>query len=167
MITGAQKWYTVTRTLLDQVLSELSTQVDRSGVVPATISWDNCSCGALYASTGLVYISETFPDQRASADLSDACWAPYEVGEVILQLMRCAPVATGQKLAPSVTELDASAQMVRQDAYEVMKAVSFKLCAMREAMEIENYIIDTQMPLGPLGACVGTELRLRVGLQRN
>lgn len=167
MIGGPLKWYTIAYTLMTEIRDSLTTQVERAGVVPGRIAWDGCDCGALYVSVGIVHPSETFPEQRGVADISDACGAPYEVAEIIIQLMRCAPMPQGQNLSPSPEDLDISAQIVRQDGYEAMRAANLKLCTMRDTAEIENFIIDTQQAAGPQGGCVGTELRLRVGLDRN
>ena len=163
MITGTDKWYQVAAQLRDAAVAGLSTAVDRSCLVPGEIAWDGCTCGALYVGHGMLYLSDRFPEQRGVVD--SPCDSPYEVQEIIFALMRCAPSPSGQSIEVPCTELDTSALLVRVDAQELLNAVSHELCAMVD-VDIENYIIDTQMIKGPQGGCVGTELRVRVGLMR-
>ncbi len=167
MINGSLKWYTLAKLCLDTAQASLSTAVQRATVVPGAIAWDACDCGALYVSVGLVYPSENFPEQMTVADMATPCMAPYETGEIIVQIMRCAPQPQGQNLYPDAAAEDASAQVVRRDAYEVMQSVTALLCGLRDQDQIENFIIDVQAASGPGGGCVGTELRLRVGLDRS
>lgn len=166
MISGSLKWYTVAKMCLDAAQANLTIQVDRATVVPGAIAWDACDCGALYASVGLIYPSENFPEQQTTRDLATPCMAPYETGEIIVQIMRCAPQPQGQNSYPDAADEDASAQTVRRDAYEIMQAVAQLLCGLQDQDQIESFIIDTQVAAGPGGGCVGTELRFRVGLDR-
>lgn len=165
MITGPLKWYTVAETLRQAVHAELTTKPDRSGVVPGQIAWDECDCGILAVSRAQIHISETFPDPVAQP--VGNCDAPYEVGEFIIQVIRCVPGATDQTLAPTVAELDTSAQEIDQDAYEMLKAVSVKLCEMNAARDISNFLLRPLTAQGPSGVCGGNELRALVALLRN
>lgn len=165
IITGTTKWFQVAAALKTAVESSLTTQVERSCIVPGFIAWDGCDCGALYVSVGLVVLSEQFPAQQTAP--VGACGPPWEVAEITVQIMRCAPVPSGPQLFPSAAAEEASALLVRTDAAEVLNSVSLKLCNMRDTTsEIIDYIIDTQAAAGPQGACVGTELKVRVGLPR-
>lgn len=163
MITGTDKWYQVAAALRDAIIADLTTGVDRSCLVPGEIAWDGCTCGALYVGHGQLYLSDRFPEQRGVVD--GPCDSPWEVQELIFALMRCAPNPSGVTFEVSCTDLDASALQVRIDAQELLNAVSHKLCAMVN-VDIEDFIIDTQVTKGPSGGCVGTELRIRVGLLR-
>jgi hypothetical protein len=165
MITGPLKWYTVAETLRAAVHAELTTKPDRSGVVPGAIAWDECDCGILAVSRAQIYLSETFPNPVAQP--VGNCDAPYEVGEFIIQVIRCIPGATDQTLAPTVAELDASAQEIDRDAYEMLKAVSVKLCEMNAARDISNFLLRPLTAQGPSGVCGGNELRAFVALLRN
>ena len=122
MITGPLKWYTVASTLEQAVYAELTTKPDRHGVVPGAIAWDECDCGILAVSVAQVFLSESFPDQAARP--VGNCDAPYEVGEVVIQVVRCAPNPEDPLTAPTVAELDASAQEVLRDAYEMLEGRS-------------------------------------------
>jgi hypothetical protein len=163
MITGTNKWYTVAAALRDAVVAGLSTPVERSCLVPGEIAWDGCTCGALYVGHGLLYLSDRFPEQRGTVE--GPCDSPFEVQTMIFALMRCAPNPSGQSMEVPCTELDPSALQVRVDAQELLNAVSHKLCEMVD-VDIMDFIIDTQETKGPGGGCVGTELRIRVGLLR-
>lgn len=166
MIVGILKWYVVAKACLGAAEANLSLAVDRATVVPGAIAWDACDCGALYVSVGLLYPSENFPEQQTVRDMAQPCMAPYETGEIVLQIMRCAPQPQGQNLYPDAADEDIAAQVVRRDAYEVMQAITQLLCDLKDQDQIEDFIIDTQTAQGPGGGCVGTELRFRVGLDR-
>lgn len=166
MISGELKWYTVAETLRAAIHADLTDTPDRSGVVPGAVAWDACDCGILAVSVGPISMSDTFPEEITTR-VSAGCDAAWEVGEILIQIIRCAPNPDGQDLYPTVAELDASAREVARDAYETLRATSHTLCAMRDADDIVDFVIRPQTPQGPAGGCVGTELRVLVGLERN
>ncbi|MFE6634658.1 hypothetical protein ACFVFT_15020 [Streptomyces tendae] len=165
MIRGELKWYEVASRLEQAAYEALTDTPDRHGVVPGAIAWDACDCGMLAVSVAQVYPSELFPSPQAAP--FGACQAPYEVAEIVVQIIRCAPQAEGQSLYPTAAALDASAQQVARDAYETLRAVSLELCEMNEQRDIEDYLVRPQVTQGPQGGCVGTELRALVSLPRN
>jgi len=166
MITGPLKWYTVATRIRDAVYAELTEKPSRSGVVPGLIAWDECECGLLAVSLARVFLSETVPDELARR-VGNACDAPYEVAEYVVQVIRCVPGPDDQTLAPSVAELDASAQAILQDAYEMLKGVSVLLCEMNQDREIADFMLRPLTAQGPSGVCGGNELRAYVALPRN
>lgn len=166
MITGPLKWYTVAERIRQAVHDELTVEPSRSGVVPGAIAWDECDCGLLAVSVARIFLSETFPDEL-SRRIGNACDAPYEVGEFVIQVIRCVPGATDQTLAPTVAELDTSAQEVLRDAYEMLKGASVELCEMNRDREISDFMLRPLTAQGPTGGCVGNELRAYVALMRN
>lgn len=166
MITGSSKWYTVAETLRLAVHAELTVKPDRSGVVPGAIAWDECDCGLLAVSVARIFLTETFPDEL-SRRIGNACDAPYEVGEIVIQVVRCAPNPDDPLTAPTTAELDASAQEVLRDAYEMLRAASVTLCEMNAAREISDFMLRPLTAQGPSGGCVGNELRAYVSLLRN
>lgn len=165
MITGPTKWYQVAEALRSAVHAELTTEPARSGVVPAAIAWDECDCGILAVSVAQVFLSESFPDQVGRP--FGNCDAPYEVGEFVIQVVRCAPNPEDQLTAPTVAELDASAQEVLRDAYEMLKGASVKLCEMKRDRDISDFLLRPLTAQGPSGGCVGNELRFYASLFRN
>lgn len=166
MITGPLKWYTVAETLRAAVHAELTTKPTRSGVVPGAIAWDECDCGLLAVSVARIFLTETFPDEL-SRRVGNGCDAPWEVGEIVIQVVRCAPNPDDPLNAPTVTELDASAQEVLRDAYDILKGASVKLCQMNEDRDISDFMLRPLTAQGPSGGCVGNELRAYVALGRN
>lgn len=166
MITGPLKWYTVATRLRDAVYAELTTKPTRSGVVPGAIAWDECDCGLLAVSVARIFLTETFPDEL-SRRIGNACDAPYEVGEFVIQVVRCAPNPDDPLIAPTTAELDTSAQEVLRDAYEMLKGASVLLCEMNRDREISDFMLRPLTAQGPSGGCVGNELRAYVALPRN
>lgn len=165
MITGALKWYQVAAAAEAAVYAELTTKPDRHGVVPGAIAWDECDCGLLAVSVAQIFLTETFPDQL-TRKVSNACDAPYEVAELVIQVVRCAPNPDGLD-PPTVAELDASAQEVLRDAYEMLKGASVRLCEMNRDRDIVDFMLRPLTAQGPSGGCVGNELRAYVALGRN
>jgi hypothetical protein len=165
VISGPLKWYTVAARLEQAVYAALSDTPQRHGVVPGAIAWDACDCGMLAVSIAQVYPSEDFPIPQPAP--VGSCHAPWEVGEVVVQVIRCAPNPEGQNLWPSTAALDASARLVAQDAYETLLAVSTELCTMSNTGDISEYLLRPQVVQGPQGGCVGSELRALVSLPRN
>lgn len=166
MITGPLKWYTVASTLEQAIYAELTTKPSRHSVVPGQIAWDECDCGLLAVSVGQIYPTEQFPDP-AQVRVGNACDAPWEAAEIVMQIVRCAPNPDDPLLAPTTAELDASAREVLTDAYEMMLAVSVTLCQMNKDRDISDYLMRANVPQGPSGGCVGNELRAVVSLPRS
>lgn len=165
MISGELKWYTVATRLRDAVYDELTTKPSRSGVVPGQIAWDECDCGLLAVSVARIFLTETFPDEL-SRRIGNACDAPYEVAEVVIQVVRCAPNPDDIE-PPTTAALDASAREVLRDAYEMLKGTSVLLCEMNRDREIADFMVRPLTAQGPSGGCVGNELRAYVALGRN
>ena len=166
MITGALKWHTVASTLEAAVYDELSTKPDRHSVVPGAIAWDECDCGLLAVSVAQIYVTEIFPEPL-SRRVGNACDAPWEAAEIVVQVVRCAPNPDDPMTAPTTAELDASAREVLTDAYEMMRALSVKLCQMNRDRDIADFILRPLTAQGPAGGCVGNEVRAIVSLPRN
>lgn len=166
MITGPLKWYEVASRIEQAVYAQLSVKPDRHSVVPGAIAWDACDCGLLAVSLVQIFLTEQFPDQQ-SRRVGNGCDAPYEVGEFVVQLIRCAPNPDDQTGVPTVAALDAGAREVDQDAYELLRAVSLLLCEMNADREISDFMLRPLTAQGPSGGCVGNELRAFVALTRN
>ncbi|KAB2976043.1 hypothetical protein F8R89_31035 [Streptomyces sp. SS1-1] len=165
MISGADKWYTVAETLRQAVHAELTTTPQRSGVVPGAIAWDECDCGLLAVSVAQIYPTETFPDPLTRR-VGNACDAPWEAAEIVVQVVRCAPNPDDPMTAPTTTELDTSAREVLRDAQEMMRALSVTLCQMNADRDIADFILRPLIAQGPAGGCVGNEVRAIVSLPR-
>lgn len=164
-ISGSAKWYTVASTLKDELVSGMTNSFDRKGVVPGEIPWDECDCGMLAVSVGQVYLTDDFPEPVTTV-IGSGCNAAWEGGEIVFQAIRCAPSPEGQALAPTEAALDTAAQILAADAYEMLTLVTAKLCQMKAADQIIEFVAGTVDPKGPEGGCVGAELRVLVCLVR-
>lgn len=166
MITGELKWYTVAARLEQAIYEALSVTPDRHGIVPGAIAWDACDCGLLAVSVGTIYPTEQFPNP-AQVRVSNACDAPWEAAEIIMQVVRCTPTADDNGNPPTTAALDGSAREILTDAHQMMRAVSVTLCQMNRDREISDFLMRALTPQGPSGACGGNELRAVVALMRN
>jgi hypothetical protein len=152
----------------DELVGSLGGEVGRAGVVPADVVWDDCSCGLLAVTVTRFFLSDNFPaDTTTTGEIRiGPCDLPWLVGEIHLDVVRCAPLPSGQELAPSVEALDASAQVLLDDAWRALSRATQELCALKENEMIIDYVTGEQTAVGPLGDCVGTDLRLLVALER-
>ena len=164
MITGPLKWYTIASALEQAAYADLTTKPDRHSVVPGAIAWDACDCGLLAVSGAQFFGTEAFPDQIGRP--FGNCRPPYIVGEFVIQIIRCAPNPDDQTGSPTTADLDASAQEVLRDADEIYESVAVKLCEMKDARDISNFLVRPVTAQGPSGGCVGNEVRAYVSLIR-
>lgn len=169
MITGDDRWYQVCKRVNDAVYEEIDANAKpcRSGVVPGLVAWDDCTCGILATTWAITMASEVFPQERILADGN--CDAPWEVMEMAVQLIRCAPsvnTVTARKTAPSVSDLEKAAVRMDRDQSQVIRAMSVTLCTMKDASDIIDFMVNRSSALGPEGGCVGFEARAFVALPR-
>lgn len=171
LISGELRWYTVAETLRAAAYTAMAESSvgapNRSCVVPGTIAWDECDCGLLAVSVARTYYSDNFPGEQAEKVGAGSCRPAWDVAEIVVQAIRCAPSPQGQDLSPTCTALDASAREVATDAAVVKSAVSLELCRMEDGNEIIDYLVQGQTVQGPQGGCVGSELRVLVALPAN
>jgi hypothetical protein len=160
MILGPDKWYVLAESLRQAIHADLTVKPDRSGVVPGAIAWDECDCGLLAVTYAQIYPSEVFPDLITNP--AGNCEASVEVGELVIQLIRCTPGP--DPTAPSVAALDASARELLRDAYELITSVRSTLCQFEADRDILSYLLRPLVPQGPSGDCGGNELRVFVSL---
>lgn len=130
----------------------------RIGVVNGEIAWDGCDvCGQLVITWGQLYLSEAFPASAATTPQGQ-CAAPWLAADYALQIVRCAPVQGADNSPPSVQDLDASAQQLYSDAAVLITAGACSLADMVLAGSIDDYVVKTVVPVGPLGGCIANEL---------
>lgn len=171
-LSGPGAFYEVASVLVtgvaDELVGSLGGAVERAGVVPGDVVWDDCSCGLLAVTVTRFFLSDNFPaDSTTTGEIRiGPCVLPWVVGEIHLDVVRCAPLPTGEALAPSVEALDISAQVLLDDAWHALHRATQELCALKEAEMIVDYVTGEQTAVGPLGDCVGTDLRLLVALER-
>ncbi len=143
-------------------LAEVGDKPARSELVTGGIAWDDC-CGLLAVSAMRFYLVDQFPiDSNLSLPMPGAIYTC----DAAIQIIRCAPQPQGTELSPSVEALAASARQVISDARIVMCATIEQLDADRDSGTVVDYMIRQQVPQGPTGACVGSELTVAIGIMR-
>lgn len=168
MIQGDDKWYTVCNVILGAAVAALSVPVNRKLITTGQIAWDDCCNGQLAVSYTRTSPTEAFPTEAmALSQYSDGteCTPPYEIGEITVQITRCAPQALNGQDAPSPDALSKHALQNMIDANQIRVAVSRALCSLKaDVTQRFDYFVRAQLFLGPEGACDGSELYLYTGL---
>lgn len=164
MFSGPTKFYQVAAGILAAVDAAVTTQLERKGIVPGAIAWDECACGMLAISIGQAYVSEEFPEPAGSA-VGNACDAPLEVVEIIIQVIRCAPLPTNSGMSPTVQAQDSAALIMARDQQETLQGVTQWICDNRD-INIMDGLPMPSVPQGPDGDCVGIEQRCLISLLR-
>lgn len=164
MWNRSSKFYDAASSIQQAVDTALSNEVERSGVVPGAIAWDECACGLLAVSIGRTYLSDEFPYEKDT--VTGNCQAAWEVAEYIVQVIRCAPQPADGQISPDEDALDVSAQVMAADAAETLDALANWICSHKNTSDIIDGIVIAVEPQGPAGDCVGPEFRLRVAFPR-
>lgn len=154
----------------DALAGSLGGAVDRACVVPGDIAWDDCTCGLLAVSIRRWFLTDNFPETSAAFGANTIratpCDLPWLVGELRLQVIRCAPTPPDGQLSPSCAALEDAAAVLLSDAYVALTETVATLCELRETDQIIDYVAGDQETLGPAGDCVGTELVAQVAVMR-
>lgn len=145
----------------------------RTCVVPGTPSWDTCEdpCtgeagGQLSVSVERIFPSSTtlFPEQDDEVRGLRGCTPPPTTGvDLVVTLLRCAPVPDERGCPPSCEELEAAARVVHVDAVTVHNAL---LCCLPHTAgpRGRRFVLRESRVVGPQGGCVGVEQRVTVAL---
>jgi hypothetical protein len=144
--------------------------VERACLVPGEIAWDGCNCGLLAISVRGWSLTDDFPESSAAFGANSIrttpCDLPWLVGQLNIQVIRCAPMPNGNALSVPCPQLDEAARILASDAYVVLTETVSTLCELRESDQIIDYVLGAQETIGPAGDCVGSELVAQVGLVR-
>lgn len=165
-------FFTIPKLLATEISAAVATtlggELNRVCVVPGAIAWDECDCGALYVSVNKWFLSETFPLNAQGADpRTTPCELPWLVGDITIQIMRCAPQPEGRtSIAPACAALENAARITAVDAYTVLTTTLSVLCGLKEDDIIIDFSLGEQTASGPEGACVGSELHAFVAVPR-
>jgi hypothetical protein len=151
----------LTQELLDCACSALEKTTcgcpSRAFVSWGAVAWDRCcDDGMLWVGIDRVFAYERFPAPAGVV----TCQPPL-AADLVIGVLRCAPVVNDQGEAPSVEKLMLSSAQNEEDAYVLMNGV---LCCLAEAGKMRPFVVGNQRPLGPAGGCIGSELRLTVAL---
>lgn len=169
----AHRSFNVARALLDCACLALdSTSAgcpNRRCVVPGgEIEFVNC-CGGnkggqLTINLESTYASRQFPVPDSTPN---KCDSPYEVVTYMITILRCVPVGDIDRAA-SCDELERVAQTTFIDKYVVREAVR---CCLEDNEAFASvagfnyrWVLDEHTTVGPEGGCVGSSLRVVVGL---
>jgi hypothetical protein len=156
------------QSILDCVIEALDASVNqtprRAYISIGEPAWDDCCDGAgggqLVVWWANVYPSRAFPD----ADVGPVnCHAPFTAVQFNVEIVRCAPSSDENGEPPSVAALMASAEETMADARAVWRGI---VCCLRTHDIDDNWasIIESQVPTGPEGGCVGSLTTFTVGL---
>jgi hypothetical protein len=167
MIKGDDKWFQVCGVILAAASNGLTVPVNRYLITTGQIAWDDCCAGQLAVSFTRTSPTDMFPTEAValSAGESGNCTPPYEIGEITVQITRCAPQATNSAPAPAPDVLTQHAKQNLIDANQIRRSVAAALCALHEDYTTQlDYFVRSQLMLGPEGSCDGSELYLYAGL---
>lgn len=147
----------------------------RACVVPGQVAWDSCDdpCtgdagGQLSVSVARLYGSTTndFPAEvRVVQGVRNCTPPPVTAVELVVTLLRCAPVFDERGCPPTCAELDESARVLHLDMVTVYNAL---LCCLPGTDPTRprglKFVMGQQQTVGPEGGCVGLEQRVTVAL---
>jgi len=157
----------VVAVVLDCVGSALAgTAAGRPGrvcTVPGLLAWDGGDCGLLAVTVDRVYPSSTFPVEAQAVELAGPCPPQYEVAELTVTVLRCAPTIDSAGRSPSCTALDRSANTWFRDMDATRAALGCCLAGLRDVDTVAEFVVRDTTPAGPEGGCVGSDTHLTVG----
>jgi hypothetical protein len=149
---------------VQEALNEVRSPVDRAGVYPASIPWDECECRTLAVAVTRQYVSTVFPlvDETAVG-----CHGGFVAADVVVQVLTCVPQPDGRSLAPEPSALDVTSQQVLLDAWVALSTVQCTLADLVDEDVIVEYVLRPQVFAGPEGACVGSALGFTVAVEQS
>lgn len=152
----------------DELVGSIGGPVARQGVVPGDVVWDKCDCGLLAVTFTRWFLSDSFPQDAVSSGevRVGPCDLPWLVGELHLEVVRCAPLPVDGAMEPTVEALGKAALIQTDDAWRALARATSELCELKADDRIVDYVTGEQTSVGPLGDCVGTDLRLLLALER-
>lgn len=145
-------------------------------IVPGAVAWDRCDgpCETGGAQGQLsVSVLRMYPTSMAAFPGEDAkqiqgtkgCTLPQLTAlELLVTLLRCAPVDDEDGCPPTCEELTTAAKILHTDMTTVYNAVLCCFPATSQRRRGQMFVIGQQKTVGPQGKCVGIEQRLTVAL---
>lgn len=152
----------LTQGLLDCVCEALEQTTcgcpGRAFLSAGNVAWDQCcATGQLWVGVDRLYAYDRFPTPATGIM---TCAPPLAV-DITIGILRCAPTLDEQGNAPTAEKLTLSAAQVQEDQYAITNGV---ICCLSEHSRLQPWVLGGQRPLGPQGACVGSELKVIVAL---
>lgn len=130
-----------------------------SCVVPGnTTTWDNCCPGSLRVRYGPQTPTDRFPDPLLRPT---NCQAMERAAQFIATVLRCHASPNADGTPPPCDVLAKEARILAEDMDALWRAVA---CCLGRPDAPFSYVINSVVPVGPEGACVGSELTVTVGL---
>ena len=144
----------------------------RACVVPGTPSWEDCAdpCsgetgGQLTVHVRGMWPSSSFPSEdREVRGLRGCLPSAATAVELVVTLLRCAPVGTEDGCPPECIEWEEVARQVHLDATSVFNALMCCLPATAPGRRGRRFVLGRQRTIGPQGGCVGIEQPVTVAL---
>ncbi|MFI0827299.1 hypothetical protein ACH4Q7_22905 [Streptomyces roseolus] len=147
----------------------------RACVVPGQVAWDSCedpctgsSDGQLSVSVARLYAAtlDSFPTEaRVVYGMKGCTPPPLTAVELVVTLLRCAPIVDESGCPPPCADLAASARILHLDMVTVANAL---LCCLPGTSPSRprgrRFVLGQQKTIGPQGGCVGLEQRVIVAL---
>lgn len=165
MLSGPDAFHRLAGELLDAAHQGLQASPGgapgRACVVPGAIAWDDCECwgGQLAVAVVRWWRTASFPVELGGEPGGQTpCDAAFLAADLLVQVIRCAPLPQEDGSPPTCEELEASAAQAAADAYHVRVAVRCRLAELEDAGEIVAWVTGAQPAVGPEGGCVGSQL---------
>ncbi|MEI5526812.1 hypothetical protein WB388_40150 [Streptomyces brasiliscabiei] len=148
----------------------------RTCVVPGAVAWDGCGpedCapdgepGQLTVSVARIYpAGQNFPaEDRTVQGVRGCMLPPLTAAELIVTLLRCAPVQDEDACPPTCEEQTEAARILHVDASTLYSALWCCLPGLGpNPRRPPRFVIGAQRIVGPDGGCVGVEQRVTVAL---
>lgn len=144
----------------------------RACVVPGVPAWDGCAdpCtgetgGQLTVHVARLYPSTDFPTQSIDVQGMRNCLpAPVTAAELVVTLLRCAPMPDARGCPPSCDAQATAARVLHVDAAVVMNALYCCLPGLTPGRRGPRFVVGAQRTVGPEGGCVGVEQRVTIAL---
>ncbi|CAM5301445.1 hypothetical protein BOQ63_012410 [Streptomyces viridifaciens] len=143
----------------------------RACVVPGPLAWDGCNdpCGDATGGQLTVHVARIsatsqFPSEDRALQGSRNCAPPTAAVELVVTLLRCAPVMDERGCPPACEELADAARTVNVDMATIHSAL---LCCLPEAAggrRGPQFYLGPGRLLEPEGGCMGVEQRVTVAL---
>ncbi|MEZ7005823.1 hypothetical protein [Streptomyces sp. AD55] len=147
----------------------------RACVVPGAPAWDDCDApcdgpgapGQLTVHVHRLYPSTRFPVEDIEVRGTPGCSPPAKTAaELVVTLLRCAPVPTENGCPPPCEELSEAARILHTDSTTLYNAL---LCCLPQTgtgnrRRGPQFVLGGQRTIGPQGGCVGIEQRVIVAL---
>ncbi|MFH8577114.1 hypothetical protein [Streptomyces zaomyceticus] len=146
----------------------------RACVVPGPPAWDGCNdpCaegagagGQLTVHVARTFATSSFPVDDRTVQGVKNCQPPAAIAvELVVTLLRCAPVMDSGGCPPSFEELAAAARTVHVDAATIYTALLCCLPTTGTRRRGPVFYLGAQRVLEQEGGCMGVEQRVTVAL---